>query len=74
MLAVVVAAPTGAEPRSSKLTMDTRLEKRVCRIYFGGALAPRTSNGRTSWPMYGVAPEQLADIVAEMGVDLWQVY
>jgi hypothetical protein len=55
-------------------------EHRVCRLYFGG-LQPtvhdgtKTPEGRSHYvstkPWYGLTPEEITDIVADMGTEVW---
>jgi hypothetical protein len=60
-----------AHSAPAKLTLDTPLEQRVCRLYFSGAIRPFGAD-RPRKPFWGRQPEDIADLVADMGVELWQ--
>ena len=59
----------------AELTMDMPLNKRVCRL-FAGRIRPvtYTNNGpRPVKPFHGLSVEQYADLVADMGTEVWSV-
>ena len=68
---------TEAKAMDAESIASLPFEKRVCRLYFEclrpvsydplqGKHVPRP-------PMYGMTPEEIADIVAETGADLWSL-
>ena len=74
LAAMILCVPLTAcaVTKEAELTMSTPIEKRVCRLYFGGSL-PKGTRDSPDEPMYAMTPEELADTVADMGTDLWQV-
>jgi hypothetical protein len=66
---------------TAEIDLSVPFEQRVCRLYFGNSRpsnteikARRTYDGE-DWtpgkPWYGLSPEELADIVADMGTEVW---
>ncbi len=75
LAAMILCAPVTvrAATEDGKLTMSTPLEKRVCRFYFGTPMVKGTRDAPVE-TLYAMTPEQIADVVADMGTDLWQVH
>lgn len=61
-----------ADPESNGDPAATKrlpIEKRVCRLYFD-PIRP-TAGGQPRKPFYGMTPEELVDVVANLGTDMW---
>lgn len=74
VVGLILAANLFTVPMSvAEVDLSIPFEKRVCRLYFH-SLRPDVWDGEkrvTRKPGYGLTPEELSDIVAEMGTEVW---
>jgi hypothetical protein len=73
-LACVISAHLSFAPTAfAEIDQSLPFEKRVCRLYFH-SLRPDVWDGEKRVerkPGYGLSPEELSDLVAEMGTEVW---
>ena len=71
----VTEAQTQVEVADVESIASLPIERRVCRIYFGPVTVKVHSKGQ--WlpvaPLQGRTPEEFADIVADMGTEVWDL-
>jgi type 1 glutamine amidotransferase len=80
-LAAILSVPlAGAIEAGAELDTSIPFEQRVCRLYWNG-LQPtvhdgtKTPEGRSRYiptkPWRGLSPEEITDVVADMGTEVW---